>query len=155
MTQPLTHRKANRDDLEDILNLYTDDFLGQAREGLNPLSKESYRTAFDKIDADPNHYLMVVERDHKIIGTCHLTLLPSLTLQGSTRLQIEAVRVHETYRNQKIGAWMMGQVIAYGQRHGATIFQLTTNKKRADAKRFYEHLGFEASHEGMKFYVNE
>lgn len=155
MPQSLTHRKAKLEDLTDIIYLYADDILGQSRERLDPFSAESYRTAFDKIDADPNHYLMVVETDHKIIGTCHLTLLPSLTLLGQTRLLIEAVRVHEQYRNQKIGAWMMSEAIAYGRTHGATVFQLTTNKNRTAAKRFYENLGFEASHEGMKFYVNE
>jgi len=96
---------------------------------------------------------MVVELNSKIVGTCHLTIIPSLTFLGSTRMLIEAVRVSENYRGQKIGQWMIKSSINYGKSKGASIIQLTTNKKRIDAKRFYEHLGFEATHEEMKLYL--
>jgi ribosomal protein S18 acetylase RimI-like enzyme len=97
---------------------------------------------------------MVVLAENKIIGTCHLTILPSLTYQGSTRLQIEAVRVARSYRGQKIGEWMMKQAFDYARESGARIVQLTTNKERIQAKRFYEKLGFKASHEGMKCFLD-
>lgn len=90
-----------------------------------------------------------------IIGACHLTIMPSLTFIGSTRMQIEAVRVIQKYRGQKIGEWMMQEAIEYGKSKGASIIQLTTNKQRTSAKHFYEKLSFEATHEGMKLYLDK
>ena len=85
---------------------------------------------------------MVVEGFNEIIGTCHLIIMPSLTFTGKTRMQIEAVRVSEKYRGQQIGQLMMEQAISYGKERGAKIIQLTTNKYRPRAKKFYESLGF-------------
>jgi N-acetylglutamate synthase-like GNAT family acetyltransferase len=150
MKEDLTQRKANINDLSVIVDLLRQDELGKMRE---TALEQCYIDAFHKIDQDLNQYLMVVEKDGEIIGTCHLTLMPSLTLRGSTRLQIEAVRISEKYRDQKIGKWMMFSAIDYGKSQGATIVQLTTNKLRPRAKSFYERLGFEASHEGMKLYL--
>ena len=96
---------------------------------------------------------MVVENGDEIISTCHLTIMPSLTFIGSTRMQIEAVRVIQKYRGQKIGEWMMQEAMEYGKSKGASIIQLTTNKQRTSAKHFYEKLSFEATHEGMKLYL--
>ena len=79
--------------------------------------------------------------------------MPSLSFQGSIRLNIEAVRVASEYRSKGIGAWMIAQAIEYGRKHGASFIQLSTNKKREKAKRFYESLGFEATHEGMKLFL--
>lgn len=98
---------------------------------------------------------MVVESGDEIIGTCHLTIMPSLTFIGSTHMQIEAVRVARKYRGQKIGSWMFDQAISYAKEHDVSIIQLTTNKKRPQAKHFYEKLGFESSHEGMKLYLEQ
>jgi GNAT superfamily N-acetyltransferase len=153
MIQKFSYRKATLADLKTIIALLIEDDLGQAREELNNELDSRYLDAFSKIDADPNQYLMVVENSREIVATCHLTIMPSLTFIGSTRLQIEAVRVLEKYRGQQIGQWMIKAAIDYGKSKGATIIQLTTNKKRLDAKRFYERLGFEASHEGMKLYL--
>ncbi len=150
MAQKLTYRKANINDLKTIIALLIEDNLGQAREELGNELDSRYLDAFSKIDIDPNQYLMVVENGTEIVATCHLTIMPSLTFIGSTRLQIEAVRVLEKYRGQQIGQWMIKTAIDYGKFMDATIIQLTTNKKRGNAKRFYERLGFEASHEGMK-----
>ena len=151
----ITHRKATINDLQSIVNLLIEDELGQMREKSSVTLDQRYIKAFHKIDSDPNQYLMIAQNEAEIVGTCHLTLMPSLTFTGSTRLQIEAVRVAEKYRGQKIGQWMMDAAIAYGKSEGASIIQLTTNKKRASAKKFYEKLGFEASHEGMKMYLKE
>ncbi|MBU6339280.1 MAG: GNAT family N-acetyltransferase [Rickettsiales bacterium] len=153
MIQSLTYRKAVINDLEQIVNLLLEDELGQTRESKSVELNQNYVDAFHRIDADPNQYLMVVEGDGKIVATCHLTIMPSLTFTGSLRMQIEAVRVTEKYRGQKIGEWMMNAAIAYAKSKGATILQLTTNKKRPRAKTFYEKIGFEASHEGMKLYL--
>ncbi len=149
-----THRKAELKDLKKIIELYLEDDLGQNREILEENIDPGYLKAFEKINQDPNQYLMVVETESEggaeIIATCQLTLMPTLVLQGSMRMNIEGVRVSEKYRGQKIGEWMMQAACEYGQSHGAVIAQLTTNKKRIRAKSFYERLGFEASHKGMK-----
>lgn len=145
----LRQRKANIQDLPQIIALLKEDDLGQFRES-NTIDDECYIKAFHKIDTDPNQYLMVVENHSEMVATCHLTVMPSLTFKGSTRMQIEAIRVASKYRGQKIGEWMLKQVIRYAKEADVSIIQLTTNKKRIAAKRFYEKLGFEASHEGMK-----
>jgi len=151
----LTHRKARITDLPHIIALLLEDELGNTRESKSAVVHENYIKALHKIDRDPNQYLMVVENGDEIIGTCHLTIMPSLTFTGSTRMQIEAVRVAGKYRGQKIGSWMFDQAINYAKEHDVSIIQLTTNKKRPKAKHFYENLGFEASHEGMKLYLRK
>jgi len=151
----LTHRKARVADLPHIIALLLEDELGQARESKSAAVHENYIKAFHKIDSDQNQYLMVVENGDGMIGTCHLTIMPLLTFIGSTRMQIEAVRVAGKYRGQKIGSWMFDQAISYAKENDVSIIQLTTNKKRPKAKHFYEKLGFEPSHEGMKLYLRK
>ncbi|HAU3668133.1 TPA: GNAT family N-acetyltransferase [Legionella pneumophila] len=151
----MRYRKANINDLPLIVTFLLEDELGKTRENKQSVLDQRYVDAFYKIDIDPNQYLMIVENDDEIIGTCHLTIMPSLTFTGQTRMQIEAVRVSEQFRGQKIGEWMMSAAINYGKSKGASIIQLTTNKKRLRAKKFYEKLGFEASHEGMKLYLEK
>ncbi len=154
MNKNLTHRKATINDLGVIVNLLLEDELGKTRESTNSTLDQRYIDAFHRIDADQNHYLMIVENNEEIVGTSHLTIMPSLSFSGQTRMQIEAVRVLEKYRGQKMGEWMMKAAISYGKAKGASIMQLTTNKKRIKARNFYEHIGFEASHEGMKMYLD-
>ena len=151
----LTHRKARIADLKRLIELLLEDELGATRESKSAELDESYIKAFHEIDSNPNQYLMVVENGDEIIGTCHLTIMPSLTFIGSTRMQIEAVRVAGKYRGQKIGSWMFDQAISYAKEHDVSIIQLTTNKTRPKARYFYEKLGFEASHEGMKLYLEQ
>ena len=134
----ISQRKATIHDLPEILHLLFDDELGATRE---------------KINQDSNQYLMVVLLEKQVIGTCHLTLMPSLTYQGSTRMQIEAVRVAKSFRGQKICEWMMNQAFDFAKEHQVKMVQLTTNKQRPEAKRFYERLGFKSSHEGMKYFL--
>lgn len=154
MIQPLSHRKATINDLNTIISLLMEDELGLTRESSSQEMTQKYIDAFHKIDADQNQYLMVVESGKEIIGTCHLTIMPSLTFIGSTRMQIEAVRVLQKYRGNGIGKWMINTAIEYGKSKGASIIQLTTNKSRARAKNFYESIGFEASNEGMKMWID-
>lgn len=151
----LHHRKAIINDLPTIVVLLLDDVLGQKREANAEKLDQRYIDAFSRIDIDPNQYLMVVTSNDEIVGTCHLTLMPSLTFIGSTRLQIETVRVSANHRGQKIGEWMMRESFKFAASNGASIIQLTTNKERARAVQFYERLGFEATHEGMKYYVKD
>lgn len=154
----LTHRRAALEDLPKIIELYVkEDELAMQRELFSERLDQRYVAAFQKINTDQNHYLMIVEAQEDaapkkaIVGTCHLTLLPSLTFMGSTRLQIEAVRVAVSHRGKGIGKWMMKAAIDYGKSQGALLFQLTTNRKRQKAKQFYECLGFQATHDGMKY----
>jgi len=155
MIQNLTHRKATLKDLATIIGLILeDDELAQSRESQNVYDPR-YADAFHHINADPNHYLMIVEDGAEIVATCHLTVIPSLSFMGSTRLQIEEVRVRKKYRSRGIGEWMIKAAIDYGVERGAKIVQLTANKERVRAHSFYEKLGFEASHEGMKLYVGD
>lgn len=149
----LSQRKATLNDLPHIIELLLEDELGSTRESKSSAVHENYIKAFHKIDSDQNQYLMAVENGDEIIGTCHLSLMPSLTFIGSTRMQIESVRVAGKYRGQKIGSWMFEQAISYAKAMDVSIIQLATNKKRTSAKHFYEKLGFEASHEGMKLYL--
>lgn len=149
----LTARKATFSDLEAIINLLIEDDLGQTREKVSGVIDQGYINAFERINADSNQYLMVVVNEkQKIVATCHLTIMPSLTFIGSTRMQIEAVRVSSQYRGQKIGEWMMNVAFKWARENDITIVQLTTNKERPRAKQFYERLGFVTTHEGMKYY---
>lgn len=149
----LTHRKAKIHDLRVIITLLLEDELGKDRKHLSTIIEQSYLDAFHRIDNDPNHYLMVVCVERLILGTCHLTIMPSLTFSGATRMQIEAVRVSLKHRRQGIGEWMIRAAIDYAKSNGATIIQLTTNNKRTRAQEFYERLGFEPTHVGMKYYI--
>ena len=155
ISENLVYRKATLHDLSTIIELILeDDELAQNRESKN-VHDQRYIDAFQQIDIDPNHYLMIVECGAEIVATCHLTIIASLSFKGSTRLQIEEVRVRKKHRSIGIGEWMIKAAIAYGVEHGAKIVQLTANKKRTRAKAFYEKLGFKDSHEGMKLYVED
>ncbi len=149
----LIERKAQIEDLPEIIFLLVDDELGRKRESNSKEVGKSYLEAFHKINNDPNQYLMVICNEGKIVGTCHCTLMPSLTFKGSTRMQIEAVRVCSTVRGKSVGSKMIELAVKWGRSHGATIFQLTTNKERKEAIKFYEKFGFKATHEGMKIYI--
>jgi GNAT superfamily N-acetyltransferase len=145
----VTLRQAVPDDLPEVLALLAADQLGVHREAAD--EPAPYRAAFDAITADPAHLLVVaVDGDARIIGTMQLSFIPGLARRGAWRAQIEAVRVHETARNRGVGARMIGWAIEEARRRGCALVQLTTDKRRGDAHRFYERLGFVASHEGMK-----
>ncbi len=155
MDLKLGKRRATIDDLSSIINLLIEDEFGFEREKISDKLDQRYMDAFALINSDPNQYLMVVEENNQVIATCHLTIMPSLTFTGSTRMQIEAVRVSEKLRGAKIGEWMINQAIAYAKSRSASIIQLTTNIKRPRAKIFYERLGFESTHVGMKLYLED
>ena len=141
-------RRATRDDVAAIVALLADDPLGAGREDTGDLT--AYLAAFDRIDADPAHALVVLDDDGVVVGTLQLTLLPGLSRQGATRGQVEAVRVASTHRGQKLGELLVQWAVDEARRRGAAVVQLTTDASRTDAHRFYERLGFVASHVGMK-----
>lgn len=151
MTRPnLRFRLARRADLPSIVRLLADDDLGSQRERNEDPLPESYYLAFEQIENDPNHELIVAEYNGEVIGTLHLMFLPSISFQGGLRAQIESVRVNKQFQSQGIGSAMMGWSIQRAKQRGAHIVQLTTHKTREDAHRFYERLGFKGSHLGMK-----
>jgi GNAT superfamily N-acetyltransferase len=147
----LTIRLATRSDVPAILELLADDEVSRARDGtVSELVDARHWEAFDAIDADQRNELIVAEQDGSLVGTFQLTFTPSLSRGGSERMTIEAVRVRGDLRGQGVGRRMMAWALDRGRRRGCRLAQLTTDKRRADAHRFYESLGFAATHEGMK-----
>lgn len=151
----LQFRKATRDDLAAIVRLLADDVLGAKRERYETPLPETYVRTFESIDADPNNELVVACLEGKILGVLQLTFIPYLAYQGGWRALIEAVRVDSTRRSQGLGKALFEWAIDRARERGCCMVQLTTDKTRADAKRFYESLGFVASHEGMKLHLNK
>ena len=149
----LVFRDAVRDDLPRIIALLANDPLGSKRERLADPLPDCYHRAFDAIAADPNNRVIVVEHDGKIIGTLQLTFIPNLTYAGGIRAQIEGVRVDDAYRSRQVGRRLFEWAIEEARRHGCHMVQLTADKTRPDAHRFYESLGFTASHLGMKLHL--
>jgi GNAT superfamily N-acetyltransferase len=145
---PATLRRARREDVADIVALIAHDQLGVTRE--DPSDLAAYLEAFAAIDADPAHTLLVAERDGRVVGTLQLSIIPGLARGGALRGQLEAVRVEEGQRGQGLGEAMVRWAVEESRRRGCAVVQLTTDKSRTDAHRFYERLGFVASHEGMK-----
>jgi len=143
-------RRAERGDVPAIVALLADDILGAKRERNEHPLPETYLRAFDAIAADPSHELLVVELDGRIIGTLQLTFLPGLSRQGMWRAQIEGVRVSAKERGHRVGEQLVRHAIERARARGCGLVQLTSDKSRVDAVRFYERLGFTASHEGMK-----
>ncbi|HEU0296360.1 MAG TPA: GNAT family N-acetyltransferase [Anaerolineales bacterium] len=143
-------RLAKREDLPAIVRMLSDDDLGSQRERFEDPLPETYYRAFEQIDRDVNHELIVAERNGDVMGTLHLMFLPSLSYQGGLRAQIESVRVDQSQRGQGFGSEMMKWTIERARRRGAHIVQLTTHRSRQEAHRFYERLGFKGTHLGMK-----
>lgn len=146
-------RKATINDVSIIVEMIADDELGEKRENFQkPLPKE-YIKAFEKINADENQELIVVEnKNTEIIGTLQLSFIQYLTYQGGIRAQIEAVRIRKDKRGLGIGKKMFKWAINRAKERNAHLLQLTTDKKRPKAIKFYEDLGFTATHEGMKIH---
>lgn len=141
-------RRATGSDVPAIVALLADDELGAARESPDDLAP--YRRAFELIDADAGELLVVADRGGEIVGTLQLSLLPGLARQGALRAQIEAVRVARGERGNKLGQRLIRWAIDQARARGCALVQLTSDKTRTDAHRFYERLGFTASHEGFK-----
>jgi len=150
MKGEIKFRRATELDLPEIVRMYADDSLGRTRESFETTPGDSYYQAFNTIDNDPNHELIVAEMNGEIIGTLHLMFLPSISFKGGLRSQVESVRVKQNYQSQGIGSKMMQYAIERAKSRGAHIMQLTSHESRKDAHRFYERLGFKGSHLGMK-----
>lgn len=149
MIEP-TFRRAEAADLTAIVALLADDPLGATREDLAEPLPAAYGAAFAAIDGDANQLLLVAESAGRIVGCLQLSFLPGLSHRGAWRAQIEAVRIASTMRDRGFGAAMICHAIALAKERGCRIVQLTTDKARPDALRFYRRLGFTASHDGLK-----
>ena len=148
---PVILRRAVVTDLPELVALLAADQLGATRDGIRTDDDlGAYQRAFAAIDNDPAHLLVVAQASQDIVGTMQLSFLPGLARRGALRAQVEAVRVSAGTRGRGLGAAMLTWAIAEARRRGCGLVQLTTDKSRADAHRFYERLGFVASHEGMK-----
>ncbi|WMX12351.1 GNAT family N-acetyltransferase [Aureispira sp. CCB-E] len=146
-------RQATKNDLSQIVAMIADDKLGKTRENFQiPLPTE-YLNAFENITADHNQELIVVEAENsEIIGTLQLSFIQYLTYRGGIRAQIEAVRIRKDKRGLGIGKIMFEWAINRAKKRKTHLLQLTTDKKRPQALKFYKELGFEPSHEGMKMH---
>jgi GNAT superfamily N-acetyltransferase len=144
-------RHAVEADVAAIVRMLAADQLGSARDGIaNEEDLEPYLQAFRAIDADPAHILVVAENAAGVVATLQLSFLPGLARRGALRAQIEAVRVRGDFRRRQLGTAMITWAIDEARRRGCALVQLTTDKSRVDAHRFYDRLGFTASHEGFK-----
>ena len=143
-------RIARTDDVPALVRMLADDELGATREDPGEPLAKSYLTAFAAIDKDPHNELVVAENGSEVVGMLQLTLTPHLTYKGRSRASIEGVRVDRRFRSAGIGRMMFEWAINRAKDRGCHLVQLTTDKSRPDAIRFYESLGFIATHEGMK-----
>ncbi|WP_320064703.1 GNAT family N-acetyltransferase [Micromonospora sp. RTGN7] len=141
-------REAVRADLPAVIALLADDVLGRARDCTEV--DEAYEKAFAEISADPRNHLVVADEDGVVVGCMQITYVPGLGRHGAERSLIESVRVRSDRRGQGLGRTMMRWAIDEAARHGCALVQLTTDKTRTDAHRFYRDLGFTASHEAIK-----
>ncbi|GGM13565.1 GNAT family N-acetyltransferase [Promicromonospora citrea] len=143
----LTFREARPTDLERIVELIADDAVAARRTGTYG---EAHVRGFEAIAASPDNELVVAEADGAVVGVMQLTFIPGISRNGASRLLVEAVRVDKELRGQGVGARMMEHAHDRGRARGCVLAQLTSDKQRPDAHRFYRRLGYAQSHEGFK-----
>lgn len=146
-------REAGVDDIGPVAALLADDEFGRGRERIGEHLDAAYVEAFESIERDGRNHLIVAEEGGRVVGTLQLTYVPSLTHRGGERAQIEGVRVAASHRGAGVGSLLVEWAISQASQRGCRMIQLTTDKRRPEARRFYESHGFEATHEGMKLHV--
>lgn len=149
-SKSIEFRIATITDLPQILALLADDDLGRTRETITEEIAPAYLDAFKEIEADSNNELIVGVAGHDVVAVLQVTYIPNLTLKGTKRAQIEGVRVSSKIRGQGLGTRLFDFAFQRARERGCKLAQLTTNKTRTDAIRFYENIGFKITHEGMK-----
>lgn len=148
---PVLFRLATQADLSEIVRMLAEDPLGAKREHFSEPLLPAYTQAFQSIESDPNNeVVLAVNHNHEVLGFLQLTYIPNLTYQGRWRALIEGVRVNTQQRSRGIGQSLIEHAIERARNRGCFIVQLTSDKSRADALRFYASLGFKATHEGFK-----
>lgn len=150
MKTDILFRTATIQDLDKIVHMLADDALGGQREHYDDPLPESYFKAFRAIEADPNNELVVACDEGEVVGVLQMTFTPYITHQGGWRATIEGVRVSSSSRGKGVGSKMFQWAIKRAKKRGCHLVQLTTDKQRNDALRFYENLGFQATHQGLK-----
>lgn len=159
--QEVTFREATPADLPGIVRLLADDPLGATRETPSeahsaqpgPDVPAAYLAAFAAIAESPDNLLVVAEAGGALAGTMQLTYIPGLTYTGGERAQIEGVRVAAEQRGRGIGQAMIGWAVDRARERGCRMVQLTTDRQRPEAVRFYQKMGFRPSHMGMKLHL--
>jgi GNAT superfamily N-acetyltransferase len=141
-------RPATTDDISAIVGMLADDPLGAQRE--SPDDLDPYLAALERLSRDPNPHLVVATREDRVVGTLQLTIVPGLSRRGATRSIIEGVRIHADERGSGLGSRLIEWAIEESRRQSCQLVQLTSDNTRTDAHRFYERLGFTASHVGFK-----
>ncbi|MEV2192154.1 GNAT family N-acetyltransferase [Streptomyces phaeochromogenes] len=141
-------RPAVLDDVPAIVAMLADDPLGAQRESPDDLSP--YLAALERLSDDPNQHLVVAVREGRVVGTLQLTIIPGLSRKGATRSIIEGVRIHADERGSGLGTRFIEWAIDRSRSEGCQLVQLTSDVSRTDARRFYERIGFTASHVGFK-----
>lgn len=149
----LAFRAARSDDLPQLVHMLADDPLGARREVFSDPLARGYTEAFAAIEADPNNELIVAVMDGAPVGMLQITFIPCLTYQGGWRALIEGVRVASRARSHGVGAAMLQWAIERARSRRCVMVQLTTDREREDALRFYKRLGFVPSHHGMKLHL--
>ena len=146
--------EATRDELPTLIELLADDELGMQRERLDDDARAAYEAAFEAIDGDPQHVILVARLGGRVIGCLQLSFLPGLTYTGGWRAQIEGVRVARRARGGGIGAQLVEAAIGRARDRGCRLVQLTSDRQRPEAIAWYEGLGFQASHAGLKLHLD-
>ena len=146
----LSIREATREDFDFVVSLIDTDPVAIARNPAKPDDQKHQQEAFDAIDRDPNHLLLVAELERRPVGSFQLSFIPGVSRKGAWRGQIESVRIHPEYRNRGLGSAMMEWAVEHCRERGCGLVQLTSDRQRSDAHRFYEKLGFSPTHTGFK-----
>jgi len=141
-------RPADADDIPAIVGMLADDPLGAQRESPDDLTP--YMAALERLQGDPHQHVVVAVREGRVVGTLQLTIVPGLSRRGATRSIIEGVRIHADERGSGLGTRLIEWAVDESRRQDCQLVQLTSDKTRTDAHRFYERLGFTASHTGFK-----
>lgn len=146
----LAIRDADASDLPAVVALYADDMIGAGRETPGHPLDPRYLEGFEAIQADPRNRLVVAEIDGQVVGTLQLTFIPGVARRGAERAEIEAVHVARGFRNNGVGRHLAEWAIAQARGRGCALVQLTSDRRRTDAHRFWASVGFELTHAGMK-----
>lgn len=153
-TEPLPSEALVRDareaDLPRIVRLLAQLSLDEPREEPGPPLPERYQEAFREIEADPRQRLLVIEAREQVVGAASLIIVPNLSHRGRPYAIVENVVVEAAERGAGHGELLMRYVVAEARRAGCYKLSLTSNKRRKDAHRFYQRLGFQATHEGYR-----
>jgi GNAT superfamily N-acetyltransferase len=146
----LTYRDATAADLGFIVSLIVEDSVVPTNDEPDRPDHPRYLAALEAIERDPNQRIVIADYEGQPVGTVQLTFIPGINRLGEWRCLVEAVHIVPTHRNLGLGGEMIGWAIEQAKARGCGLVQLTSNKKRVDAHRFYERLGFKKSHEGFK-----